>query len=55
MEYISSKKVLEIAENMGLFEIKEKTIVHSDGHTTISKTPKVTEKGQQFFINAVLK
>ena len=39
---------------MGLFEIKEKTIVHSDGHTTISKTPKVTGKGQQFFINLFL-
>ena len=40
--------------SMGLFEIKEKTIVHSDGHTTISKTPKVTGKGQQFFINLFL-
>ena len=39
---------------MGLFEIKEKTIVHSDGHTTISKTPKVTGKGQQYFINLFL-
>ena len=40
--------------SMGLFEIKEKTVVHSDGHTTISKTPKVTGKGQQFFINLFL-
>lgn len=40
--------------SMGLFEIKEKTIVHSDGHTTISKTPKVTGKGQQYFINLFL-
>lgn len=39
---------------LGLFEIKEKTIVHSDGHTTISKTPKVTGKGQQYFINLFL-
>lgn len=39
---------------MELFEIKEKTIVHSDGHTTISKTPKVTGKGQQYFINLFL-
>lgn len=37
--------------NMGLFEIKETTISHSDGHTTISKTPKVTGKGQIYFIN----
>lgn len=39
---------------MELFEFKEKTIVHSDGHTTISKTPKVTGKGQQYFINLFL-
>ena len=37
--------------NMGLFEIKETTISHSDGHTTVSKTPKVTGKGQIYFIN----
>nr|WP_105967226.1 phage antirepressor KilAC domain-containing protein [Staphylococcus chromogenes] len=38
-----------------LFEIKETTISHSDGHTSISKTPKVTGKGQQYFINKFLK
>ncbi|WP_100004576.1 phage antirepressor KilAC domain-containing protein [Staphylococcus pseudintermedius] len=38
----------------GLFEIKETTISHSDGHTSISKTPKVTGKGQQYFINKFL-
>ena len=38
----------------GLFEIKETSITHSDGHTSISKTPKVTGKGQQFFINKFL-
>lgn len=37
--------------NLGLFEIKETTISHSDGHTTVSKTPKVTGKGQIYFIN----
>lgn len=37
--------------NMGLFEIKETSVTHSDGHTTISKTPKVTGKGQIYFIN----
>lgn len=36
---------------LGLFEIKESVITHSDGHTTISKTPKVTGKGQIYFIN----
>lgn len=29
----------------GLFVIKETTVCHADGHTTISKTPKVTGKG----------
>lgn len=43
------------AMELGLFEIKETTITHSDGHTTISKTTKVTGKGQQYFINKFLK
>ena len=42
------------AMEMGLFEIKETAITHSDGHVTISKTPKVTGKWQQFFVNAFL-
>lgn len=37
--------------NLGLFEIKETSITHADGHTTVSKTPKVTGKGQIYFIN----
>lgn len=43
------------AVEMGLFEIKESTVVHSDGHTTINKTPKVTGKGQVYFVNLFLK
>lgn len=39
---------------LGLFEIKETAITHSDGHTTVSKTTKVTGKGQQYFINKFL-
>ena len=39
---------------MELFEIKESTISHGDGHTSISKTPKVTGKGQIYFINLFL-
>lgn len=39
---------------MGLFEIKETVINHSDGHTSISKTPKITGKGQNFFVNMFL-
>ena len=36
---------------LGLFEIKETAITHSDGHISISKTVKVTGKGQIYFIN----
>lgn len=39
----------------GLFEIKETTVVHSDGHTSINKTPKVTGKGQVYFVNQFMK
>ena len=39
------------AVEMGLLEIKETTICHSDGHTSISKTPKETGKGQIYFVN----
>lgn len=40
--------------DMGLFKVKETTIVHADGHTTINKTPKVTGKGQTYFIERFL-
>lgn len=39
---------------MGLFEVKETAVTHSDGHTTINKTTKITGKGQQYFINKFL-
>ena len=39
---------------LGLFEIKETAVTHSDGHTTVSKTPKVTGKGQCYFIARLL-
>lgn len=39
---------------LGLFEVKETTITHSDGHITVSKTTKVTGRGQQYFINKFL-
>ena len=38
----------------GLFEIKETTITHADGHISISKTVKVTGKGQVYFVNKFL-
>lgn len=36
--------------DLGLFVIKETTIPHADGHTTLQRTPKVTGKGQRYFI-----
>lgn len=39
---------------LGLFEIKETSIARSNGSVTVSKTPKVTGKGQQYFINKFL-
>lgn len=36
---------------MGLFEIKETVVSHADGHTSINKTPKITGKGQVYFVN----
>lgn len=39
------------AMERGLFEIKETAVTHSDGHITVNKTPKVTGKGQIYFIN----
>ena len=47
----TKKKSMEL----GLFEIKETSISHSDGHVSINKTSKVTGKGQQYFINKFLK
>lgn len=37
-----------------LFEVKETVVSHSDGHTSINKTPKITGKGQLYFINMFL-
>jgi putative antirepressor len=39
---------------LGLFEIKESTVNNPDGSIRISKTPKVTGKGQEYFINRFL-
>ena len=38
---------------LGLFEIKETTVQHSD-HISINRTPKVTGKGQVYFVNLFL-
>ncbi len=38
----------------GLFAIKETSVTHSDGHIAVNKTPKVTGKGQVYFVNKFL-
>lgn len=43
------------AMEMKLFRVKETVVTHSDGHTTVSKTPKVTGKGQIYFVNKFLR
>lgn len=40
---------------LGLFKIKETCVTHSDGHTSINRTPKVTGKGQIYLVNKILK
>lgn len=40
--------------DLQFFEVKETEVTHADGHITVSKTPKVTGKGQQYFINKFL-
>lgn len=40
--------------DMGLFEVKETTITNPDGSVRITRTTKVTGKGQQYFINKFL-
>lgn len=39
---------------LGLFQIKETVVNHSSGYTTVNKTPKITGKGQTYFINKFL-
>lgn len=48
---MSTQKAMEL----GLFEIKETSITHADGHISVNKTPKVTGKGQVYFVNKFLK
>ncbi|MDR1652853.1 MAG: phage antirepressor KilAC domain-containing protein [Prevotellaceae bacterium] len=44
----------QMAMELGLFKIQETAITHSDGRVTISKTAKVTGKGQTYFVNYFL-
>lgn len=43
------------AMEMGLFRVIERTITQPDGVTRITKTPKVTGKGQIYFVNRYVK
>lgn len=40
--------------DLGLFEIKETAIYHASGDVSINKTPRVTGKGQIYFVNKFL-
>ena len=40
--------------DLGLMEIKQRTINNPDGSVRVTKTPKVTAKGQMYFINRYL-
>lgn len=44
----------QTAMERGLFEVKESTVVNPDGSVRVTKTTKVTGKGQQYFINLFL-
>lgn len=40
--------------DLGLFEVKETSITHADGHISVNKTVKVTGKGQIYFVNKLV-
>ncbi len=42
------------AMEAGLFEIKETAVTHADGHVSVNRTPKVTGKGQLYFVERFL-
>lgn len=43
------------AMEMGLFRIKETAITHADGHVTLNRTPKLTGRGQRYFLDRYCK
>ena len=45
----------QMAMDLGLFEVKERTVNNPDGSIRITKTTKVTGKGQVYFVNKFLK
>ena len=42
------------AMDAGLFRVKESTVTHADGHTSVHRTTKVTGRGQTYFVNKLL-
>ena len=55
MKYGESKNMpMQRYVQQGLFEIKESNVQNADGSVRITKTTKVTGKGQQYFINKFL-
>lgn len=42
------------AMELGLFEVKESTVGNPDGSVCVTRTTKVTGKGQQYFVNKFL-
>ena len=55
IKYGSSRNMpTQVAMNLGLFKVKESTFSNPDGSVRITKTTKVTGKGQQYFINKFL-
>lgn len=51
---ISYNMPTQYAMERELFEVKETTVQHTDGHISINKTTKVTGKGQVYFVNKFL-
>ena len=55
MKQGSSKNMpTQKAMDIGLFEIKESIVAQPNGTTRVTKTPKVTGKGQVYFVNRYL-
>lgn len=51
---VSKNMPTQKSMELKLFEVKERTISNPDGSIRITRTPKVTGKGQQYFINKFL-
>lgn len=54
--YIIKRESMPTQKSMelGLFEVKETAITHSDGRVTTHVTPRITGKGQVYFVNKFL-